>query len=133
MKRAVFNRAIALLLLLLGWPSSAAAADGKVEYTTEDSRAAIAEASAAYGIPASRLEAVLNCETRGQELNPNAVGDGGTSFGVAQLHKGGLLEFFYRQGYTSPLNPYEAVDFMARAFVGEWRGQGVGSWAWSCA
>jgi hypothetical protein len=111
-------------------PASAVQAGG---YTADDTRLAIRQAAATYGVPAARLEQVLSCETRGDELDPNAVGDGGESLGVAQLNRGGLLPLFFAVGYDDPYSPYQAVSFMARAFVGEWSGRGVGSWDWTCA
>ena len=30
-----------------------------------------------------------------------------------------------------PLRPY-TLDYMARAFAGDWEGEGIGWWRWSC-
>jgi hypothetical protein len=64
---------------------------------------------------------------------PDAVGDSGTSFGVAQLHDSsgldgsaddGLLADFYRRGGTDPLDPYQSVayldDALARGLAQHW-------------
>ena len=39
--------------------------------------------SAFYGVSSSTLYKVLNCES---QMNPGAIGDNGTSFGIAQIH-----------------------------------------------
>ncbi len=46
-------------------------------------RGLISHYSEVYGIASSTLYATLKCESK---LNPAAVGDYGTSFGIAQIH-----------------------------------------------
>lgn len=94
-------------------------------YDASDTLAAIEQASASTGIAYSWLHRVVGCETGGT-FSPTAIGDHGTSFGAAQLHRGGLLGTFYATGGTDPMNPYEAISFMADRFAA---GQ---SYYWSC-
>jgi hypothetical protein len=48
----------------------------------------IAEVAKSYGIPPA---VALSIASQESGLNPDAVGDGGTSFGIYQLHEGGEL------------------------------------------
>lgn len=115
---------VALALLAYAQPASA--------YTADDTRAAIDFASADTGVSRARLDSIIRCETRGDEYNPAAIGDHGTSFGATQLHRGGLLSHFYSVGYDNPFNPYQGVEYLARAVGGEWSYLGIGSWSWTC-
>ena len=60
-----------------------------------------------YGVSVAQLQNTIKCESG---FNPTALGDHGTSFGLAQLHypasKGITLDEAY--------NPYFAIDYMAR-------------------
>jgi hypothetical protein len=94
-------------------------------YDSSDTYAAIDQASTEHGVSWTWLHRVINCETGGT-MNPYKVGDHGTSFGAAQLHRGGLLGAFYAQGYSDPMNPYEALDFTAAQFAAG------NSRAWTC-
>lgn len=87
----------------------------------------IEAAAARHGVSPAWLVAVARCETRGDPFNPRAVGDRGTSFGVFQLHRGGLLDDFWARGYGDPMNVWEAADYAAAAFA-----RGLSS-HWSCA
>jgi hypothetical protein len=55
--------------------------------------------------------------------DPTSVGAAG-EIGAAQLHPRGLLNDFYRQGFSNPNNPYEAVQYMEeairRGLAGHW-------------
>lgn len=115
---------LALVLLSSASPVSA--------FTADDTRAAIDQSVAETGVSHARLDQIIRCETRGQEYNPNAIGDHGTSFGAAQIHRGGLLSHFYAQGYDDPFNPYQSVEYLARAVGGEWSYLGIGARSWSC-
>lgn len=115
-----------MALVLLSYAQPAAA------FTPDDTRRAIDIAASQTGVSATRLDQIVRCETRGDEYDPDAVGDHGTSFGAVQLHRGGLLEYFYAQGYEDPFNPYEATSYLARAVSGEWAYLGIGSWSWTC-
>jgi hypothetical protein len=95
-------------------------------FDAQDTLAAIEQASLSTGVEHAWLYRVVGCET-GWTWDPRAVGDYGTSFGAAQLHRGGgELPRFYAFGYTDPFDPYQAVEFMAVEFsAGRAR-------AWSC-
>lgn len=99
------------------------------EYTADDSLEAIHVAAIDHGVAEWGLKRVANCETH-STFNPYAVGDYGTSFGLFQLHRGGLLGRFYAEGYSDPMNPYEAAEFTASVMAGEL--PGVSMRAWSC-
>ena len=75
--------------------------------------ALIRDAALRHGVDAQDLLRVLACESG---LNPHAVGDHGTSLGLAQLNTRGLLPTFYQLGYTDPFDPAQAADFTAWAF-----------------
>jgi hypothetical protein len=109
--------AACLALALYATPANA--------YTIDDTLAAIDAASAETGVSASWLRRVVYCETGGT-LSPSVIGDHGTSFGAAQLHRGGLLGTFYAQGFGDPFNPYEAIAFMAYQFLSG------NSFLWTC-
>ncbi len=87
----------------------------------------IHEAAARHGVSGAWLVEVARCETRGQPFHPQAVGDGGTSFGIFQLHRGGELGTFYARGFSDPFNVWEAAEFAAQRFA-----EGAAR-AWSCA
>ncbi len=125
--RAALAAALALLILLVVAVSAAE------PYSPEDTFAAIAQAAEAHQVSEAWLTRVVGCET-GHLFNPDALGDGGSSHGVAQLNDWptGLLGHFMAQGYTDPYDPYQATDYMARAFAGDWEGEGIGWWRWSC-
>ncbi len=114
------------LVTLFAWLSTA-----RVEaFDSSDTLTAIDQAAVTVGVPAERLTRVVSCETA-HTFNPYAVGDWGTSFGAAQLHRGGnALPIFYAVGYTDPDDPYQAIEFMARAFRGDF--PHLGWWTWSC-
>jgi hypothetical protein len=101
-------------------------------YSADDTEAAIADVHAAYGVPIGRLHEIVSCET-GRTMDPNVVGDHGTSFGAVQLHRGGALSHFFSLGYTDPFNPWQAIEYLARALIGEFLGLGIGGWSWTCS
>ena len=84
------------------------------EWTAEHTLHAIEINSEVHSIAYESLVCIVGYET-GWTFNPYAIGDGGKSHGVAQLHEKGLLPLFYRWGYSNPYNPYEAVDFLGAA------------------
>jgi hypothetical protein len=100
-------------------------------YSADDTQAAIAQVAESYGVSAQRLTSIVGCET-GWTFSPNVIGDRGTSFGAAQLHHGGLLEHFRSVGYTDPFSPYQAIEYLGRALIGEWVYLGIGGWSWTC-
>lgn len=88
-------------------------------------QALVADAAERHGVSAAWALRIVRCETGGT-WNPRAVGDGGNSLGIAQLHRRGLLPRFYAQGYSDPFDAAEAADFLARSLA-----QGLAS-HWSC-
>lgn len=102
----------AALLLLCASPALAptpAAAQSPAEV-----QALVTEAATRHGIAPEWPLRIVRCETGGT-WNPNAVGDGGESWGIAQLHRRGLRPLFYQRGYTDPFDAAEAADFLAWA------------------
>jgi hypothetical protein len=92
---------------------------GRSPFTPNDTRAALAGASA-------RARCIVRYEVGGGTAEfvpyaPETIGDAGTSFGVAQLHdsggltaseQDGMLHDFYRRGWKDPMNPYQAVAYL---------------------
>jgi hypothetical protein len=124
-------RAIAFAAVLLLGSAHVAGASEEPTWNQADSELAIHWAAETYGVSEARLLRVATCESR---LDPYAVGDSGHSWGLAQLNdrRTGLLGHFYAQGYMSALDPYEAADYLGRVFSGEFAGEGIGAWRWSC-
>ena len=97
----------------------ALASCGRGRFSATDTRLALAMAS-------PRARCIVAHEVGGGTAGsapyaPDTVGDGGTSFGVAQLHDShgtdagagdGLLSDFYRRGYADPFDPYQAVAYL---------------------
>lgn len=99
------------------------------EFNSSDVLAAIDSASSTTGVAYDHLYRVVHCED--PRLDPYAVGDRGTSFGPVQLHRGGnALPAFFAVGYSDPTNPYESIEFLARALRGDF--PHLGYWTWSC-
>lgn len=94
-------------------------------YDANDTMQALDDVSTETGISYAWLHRIVKCETGGT-FDPNMPGDHGTSFGAAQLHRGGKLDEFYADGWTDPLNPWQAIRFMADEFnAGE-------AYRWTC-
>lgn len=135
---------LALTIAGLCWAASARADEPqRFVPTSRGERAAAyqtialerAEAHGADGRVIWRV--VSECEV--PSLDPHATGDGGTSHGFAQLNElqrtGNLLGHFYSLGYTDPYDPYQAFDYLARAFAGQFVDDPwghIGPWRWSC-
>lgn len=62
-----------------------------------------------YQVSESRMSATIRCES---SFNPNAIGDGGKSFGLSQIYLPAHLSTTREQA----LNPVYAVEFMAKKF-----------------
>lgn len=62
-----------------------------------------------WDVNEGRLRKTLFCES---SLNPNAIGDEGESFGIAQIHLPSHPEITESQA----LNPSWAIDYMAQKF-----------------
>lgn len=71
----------------------------------------IHSASVAYGVNESHLLETLRCESK---LNPNAIGDGGNSYGIAQIH----LPSHPKITKTQALNPTFSIWWTAAMFAG---------------
>ncbi len=111
-----------LVVLLLALARVADAEEETPTYTAEDTLAAIETVSPEYR---DWIRATVHCETR--TWDPYAVGDGGKSFGAAQLHTHGLLPLFYQWGFSDPFDPYQSISFMEAAFKA-----GL-AYQWTCA
>lgn len=101
-------------------------------YDASDTLAAIEQASENTGISETWISRVIHCEDR--TLDPNAVGDHGRSYGIAQLNTlpTGLYWHFVEIGYTDAFDPYQSAEYLARAFRGDFADRGIGAWRWSC-
>jgi hypothetical protein len=72
-----------------------------------------------YNVSSSTISAVIKCES---SFNTNAIGDGGTSFGLAQIHLPAHPHVTREQAF----DPDFAISFMAKEMsIGN-------SWKWSC-
>lgn len=71
-----------------------------------------------YGLDPQLFQDVLECESG---FNPNAVGDHGTSWGIAQLHD---PETDWQISTSTALDPYLSIRIMARMWA---RGE-AGRW-----
>lgn len=80
-----------------------------VVYSTTIASVIIEAYAVRYGIPAAPLIATLACESN---FNSDAVGDKGTSYGVAQIHLPAHPDITKEQA----LDPFWAIDWTARQF-----------------
>lgn len=79
----------------------------------------IHESAVKYGVNEGIMRKTLICESH---LNPRAVGDGGNSFGLAQIHLPSHPEITKEEA----LDPVFATDYIAHEFsLGR-------AWMWSC-
>jgi len=72
-----------------------------------------------YQVSAPKMLATMNCES---SLNPKAIGDHGTSFGISQIHLPAHLDITKEQAQ----DPVFASEFMAKEFSKKHQG------IWSC-
>jgi hypothetical protein len=72
-----------------------------------------------YGVNGDELVATLKCESG---FNAKAIGDHGTSFGVAQIHISAHKEVSKEEA----LDPLFSINFAAKAFS-----EGHQNW-WTC-
>ncbi len=80
-----------------------------VVYSASTSEDIVVAYAAHYGTPAAPLLNTLKCES---SLNPKAVGDHGTSFGVAQIHLPAHTDITKAEA----LDPLFAIDWAAKQF-----------------
>ena len=126
----MLSRLLPLLVLLVVFSSGVAQAQ---QVTPDDVRAALREAAAQEGVSGDILVQIVACET-GQRFNADALGDRGTSHGIAQLNDRptGLLSHFYSVGYSNPYSVEQASAYLARVAAGHWSVQGITLRRWSC-
>lgn len=106
-------------ILLLGFPQNPAsltvpiaeAAEYVPDFTSTTTTAAYIRLEAQkWHVEGDYLLKTLECESG---LNPNAVGDNGTSFGIAQIHLSAHPDI----SKTQALDPEFAVDYAAQQFA----------------
>lgn len=90
-------------------PVSADSIQAEVIYQPTTPIGYISFYSELYGVSSSTLYKVLNCES---SLSPSAVGDKGTSYGVAQIHLPAHPEITKQQA----LDPEFAIGWAAKQF-----------------
>lgn len=87
--------------------------------------AVIVDRAKAHGVSSTLMLCMADRESN---LNPLAVGDHGTSYGLFQIHEYGLLHLFRQQGYGSVWSEWDSADFTGRA-IADGRGRAwTGSW-----
>lgn len=91
----------------------------KTEWTVEEVKILVNKYADKYKISRSTMHFVVNCES---SYNYKAVGDGGKSFGLSQIHKPSHPSITYEES----TNPDFALDFMAKNIA-----NGKGS-MWTC-
>lgn len=79
----------------------------------------INEYSTVYGVSASLMRKIIQCES---SFNPNAVGDGGHSRGLVQIHRPSWPNISDAEAF----DPEFAINFLASKLS---KGQG---YLWSC-
>lgn len=84
----------------------------------------IREAAERYGVNEARLYGTLKCESSvdGIPFDTNAIGDGGTSFGIAQIHLSAHPDVTRVQA----MDGRWAIDWAAKEFS---KGR---AWQWTC-
>lgn len=78
----------------------------KTEWTVEEVKSMVDYYADKYGVSRQLMQKVVNCES---SYNYKAVGDGGKSFGLSQIHKPSHPSVTYEES----TNPDFALDFMA--------------------
>lgn len=97
--------------LSLGTPTPALAQQVvPVVYSTTTAEDIITSYAIHYGIPAGPLVATLRCESN---FNSGAVGDHGSSFGVAQIHLPAHTEI----SKAEALDPLWSINWAAEQFA----------------
>jgi len=91
----------------------------KTEWTVEEIKSMVDYYADKYGVSRQLMQKVVNCES---SYNYKAVGDGGKSFGLSQIHNPSHPSITYKQS----TNPDFALDFMASNIS-----KGKGS-MWTC-
>src|SRR5690242_5237369 len=81
-----------------------------ITFSTSTLQAFASSTAAAAGLDPVRFQAVINCESG---WNPDAIGDDGTSIGIAQVH---YPSRDWRISTSTALNPFQAISVMADAW-----------------
>lgn len=116
-RRTMNKKYIALLLifpllsvsLFIGKVNAEAPTEPVVEktsWTVEEVKSMVDYYADKYGVSRQLMQKVVNCES---SYNYKAVGDGGKSFGLSQIHKPSHPSITYEES----TNPDFALDFMA--------------------
>lgn len=117
----VFAFLLAVLSLkpspILSIPTAEAAS---ISYSTTTLEAFASSTAADYGLDRAHFLAVISCESG---WNPDAIGDHGTSIGIAQLH---FPPQEWGVSTSTALDPYAAIGIMAQAWA---KGEQT---KWSC-
>jgi len=90
----------------------------KVEWTEERIKQEIDEQAKKYNVDPKVMHKVIKCESG---YNPKALGDGGKSRGLVQIHSG-----YHNVSDEDAYNPQYAIEFLAKALS-----EGKGN-LWSC-
>ena len=90
----------------------------KIDWTQERINQEIETQAHTYGVNADIMHKVIKCESN---YNPNALGDGGKSRGLVQIHSG-----YHAVSDEDAYNPQYAIEFLAKHLA-----QGKGN-LWSC-
>lgn len=102
-------------------PKTATSTTEVIATTTESAlHALVAQEAAKAGVNPYTMDKVINCES---QWNPKAVGDHGTSYGLAQIHLPAHPDITKAQAE----DPKYAIHFMATMFA-----EGNEN-AWTCA
>jgi len=91
----------------------------KTEWSVQEVKTLVDYYADMYGVSRQLMHKVVNCES---SYNYKAVGDGGKSFGLSQIHKPSHPSITYEQS----INPNFALDFMASSIS---KGKGE---MWTC-
>lgn len=78
----------------------------KTEWTVQEVKDLVDYYADKYGVSRTTMQKVVNCES---SYNYKAVGDGGKSFGLSQIHTPSHPSITYKES----TNPNFALDFMA--------------------
>lgn len=100
-------------------PPAFAGTVAPLPYSVENAPLIIEAYAVRYGIPSEPIIDTLKCESG---FNPVAIGDKGTSFGVAQIHLPAHPDITRDEA----LNPFFAIDWTAQQFKAGKQGM------WSC-
>ena len=93
--------------MFLGLLNTAHASE--ITYTASTSQEIIYSYAVEYGIPFDSFDTTLKCES---DFNPSAIGDHGTSLGIAQIHLPAHPDITEEEA----TDPIWAINFTAKEF-----------------